>query len=328
MTSTGDRPDCLALVANPAAGGGLGRRLAERVARRLSVLMPGTRIRTLLSRSWADAERLLSEEVGRSRESPAPGSRALVVMGGDGMAHLGLNAVAGTPVPLGVIPAGTGNDFCRGAGLPGRIPAALEAIASGRSGSVDLARVSGTVRTRDGLREGSRWVGSVVSSGYDARVNRGVNELKLRLGPPSYAYVALRELSRFAPLDYRIEVDGRVRELEAMLIAVGNGGWIGGGMQICPGADITDGRLDVTIIHPCSRATLVRALSSVYTGGFVRLPFVERLRARTVTVDGEGLAAMADGEDLGRVPLRIECRPGALRLMGAGARRGPRAAKH
>lgn len=326
MTRTGDRPSRLTLIANPAAGGGLGRRLAEGVAGRLSALMPDTRIRTLLSRSWADAEARLAEEVGQSLEDPDPGSRAVVVMGGDGMAHLGLNAVAGTPVGLGVIPAGTGNDFCRGTGLPGRIGAAVAAIASGRSGAVDLARVTGLVRTADGLAEGSRWVGSVVSTGYDARVNHGANELRLRLGSLSYAYVALRELSRFAPLHYRIETDGRVRELDAMLIAVGNAGWIGGGMQICPGADVTDGRLDLTIIHPCSRGTLVRALGSVYTGGFVRLSIVERLRARSVTVDGEGLVAMADGEDLGRVPLRIECVPGALNLLGAGARpqhRGP-----
>lgn len=320
MIPTGDRPSSLTLIANPAAGGGLGPRLAEGVARRLTARMPGTRIRTRLSRSWADAGHLLTEEVARSLEAVDPAAHAVAVMGGDGMAHLGLNAVAATPVRLGVIPAGTGNDFCRGAGLPGRIPAAVEAIASGLTGTVDLARVTGQVMTPEGLQEGSRWVGSVVSTGYDARVNRGVNERRMRLGPLSYAYVALRELSRFAPLRYRIRTDGRVRELEAMLIAVGNAGWIGGGMQICPGADVTDGYLDLTIIHPCSRAILVRALGSVYTGGFIRLPYVERLRARSVTVDGEGLVAMADGEELGRVPLHIECRPGALQLLGAGAR--------
>jgi diacylglycerol kinase (ATP) len=76
-------------------------------------------------------------------------------------------------------------------------------------------------------------------------------------------------------------------------------------MQACPNADVTDGLLDLTVIHPVSRATLLRLLPAIYTGKFVRDPAVELLRAKEVIVDGDGLFAMADGEELGGVPLTL-----------------------
>ena len=90
-----------------------------------------------------------------------------------------------------------------------------------------------------------------------------------------------------------------------MFVAVGNAGWFGGGMQGCPDADVTDGLLDLTVIHPVSRATLLRLMPAIYTGKFVRDPAVELLRAKEVVVDGDGLYAMADGEELGNVPLTL-----------------------
>lgn len=312
-----ERPGTLTLVVNPASGGGAGRSLAPRAGARLAAVT-GAAVRTVISDSWDDAARAMTAAVDEAVTHAGNGPHSLVVVGGDGMTHLGLNAVAGTPVRLGVVPMGTGNDFCRGTGLPRRPDLAIAGIASGRVRTIDLARVSHLAKVKgDPTRmDGEQWVGSVVSTGYDARVNRGVNALSRRLGALSYGYVALRELAGFSPLHYRIRIDGGYRELDAMLVAVGNAGWIGGGMQICPGADVADGMLDVTIVEPCSRATLVRALGTLYTGGFVRLPFVQTLRARRVEVDGDGLFAMADGEEIGAVPLSIECRPGSLHLLG------------
>ncbi|MDN6625063.1 MAG: diacylglycerol kinase family lipid kinase, partial [Acidipropionibacterium jensenii] len=177
---------------------------------------------------------------------------------------------------------------------------------------------SGSLRHPGGVgRTDRRWLGSVLSTGYDARVNRRTNSARLRLGPLSYAWGALAELASFSPLHYSITLDGQHRDLDAMLVAVGNAGWIGGGMRICPRADVHDGMLDITIIRPVSRKVLLAALATVYTGAFARLPFVETLRARTVRIDGEGLFAMADGEEFGDLPLTVSCRPRALHLLGA-----------
>jgi diacylglycerol kinase (ATP) len=222
-------------------------------------------------------------------------------MGGDGMMHLGLNACAATDVPLGLIPAGTGNDFCRGVGTPASVPAAVRTIVAGHTRRIDL--MSATGKLAGGAEH--RWVGSIVSTGYDGRVNYRTNQLRWSFGGMAYAWSALAELSRFDPLPYRLLIDGEPRNQTAMFVAVGNAGWFGGGMQGCPDADVTDGLLDLTVIHPVSRATLLRLLPAIYTGKFVRDPAVELLRAKEVVVDGDGLYAMADGEELGNVPLTL-----------------------
>ena len=83
-------------------------------------------------------------------------------------------------------------------------------------------------------------------------------------------------------------------------------------MHGCPNADVTDGLLDLTVVHPVSKATLLRLLPTMFTGGFVNDPAVEMLRAREVVVDGDGLYGMADGEELGPVPLTCRAVPDSL----------------
>ncbi len=228
------------------------------------------------------------------------GSEVLAVMGGDGMMHLGLNTVAeahanGTSVTtLGMIPAGTGNDFCRGVGLDPDDPiAAARVIASGEVRALDLARVN------------DRFVGAVVASGFDALVNRRANSMPWPKGSLRYPLATLAELRLFAPLHYRLVIDGVVRDLDAMLVAIGNTSSYGGGLKICPNADPTDGDLDITIVHPVSRFKLLQLLPQMYSGKFARDPCVEQLRAKEVTVIGPGLVGFGDGEMIGATPLAV-----------------------
>lgn len=292
----------LTLVVNPSSGGGRGRRLLPMVTSALLAGLPGAALRVFQTGSYDEARLRCISAVEQAR--PAVEDRmndSLLVMGGDGMMHLGLNAAATTRVPLGLIPAGSGNDFCRGVGIPASPAAAVRTIVEGHTKRIDL--MSATGRLSGGAEH--RWVGSIVSTGYDARTNYRTNQLRWSLGGLAYAWAALAELSRFEPLPYRLLIDGEPRVQTAMFIAVGNAGWFGGGMQACPNADITDGLLDLTVIHPVSRLTLLRLLPSIYTGRFVKDPAVELLRAREVVVDGDGLFAMADGEELGSVPLSL-----------------------
>ena len=293
----------LTLVVNPSAGGGRARRLLPKVTSGLLTGRPGASLRVFQTSTYAEARLRCITAVEQAR--PATGDRmgdSLLVMGGDGMMHLGLNACATSAVPLGLIPAGTGNDFCRGVGTPTSAAAGVRAIVAGHTKRIDL--MSATGRLAGGAEH--RWVGSIVSTGYDGRVNYRTNQLRWSFGGLAYAWSALAELSRFDPLPYRLLIDGEKRTQTAMFVAVGNAGWFGGGMQACPEADVTDGLLDLTVIHPVSRATLLRLLPAIYTGRFVRDPAVEMLRAREVVVDGDGLYAMADGEELGPVPLTLK----------------------
>lgn len=292
----------VSVVCNERSGGGKAGRALPKVAARLRDGLPNAELHIVTSTSYEQAR-----DLTRSVALTARPGDVVAVMGGDGMAHLGLNACAGTDATLAVIPAGTGNDLARGAGIPGSVREAVEALVRGKTRKLDLSRLTNS--------SGSRYVGAVVSSGYDARVNRATNDIRLRFGALSYGYIALRELASFSPLHYRLTVDGTEREVTAMMVAIANTGVFGGGMQIAPDADPTDGLLDVTIIHEASRSKLLRLLPSVYSGKFVTNPVVERFRAKVVEFEGDGLFVMGDGEEMGEVPATVESIPGILNLI-------------
>ena len=286
------------LVVNPAAGKGRALELLPEVTGTLRD--GGADLEVLLSRDFAEAQSMI-------RRAIQDGTDVLAVMGGDGMTHLGVNTVAAAHVSgnsrttLGLIPAGTGNDLCRGIGIdPKDAVAAAAVIATGYSRFIDLARV------------GETYIGAVLATGFDALVNRRANQLPWPRGSTRYAVATMAELRVFSPLQYRLSLDGEVRELRAMLVAIGNTSSYGGGMLICPKADPYDGLLDVTIVHPVGRLKLLRLFPEMYSGRFVRDPCVEQLRVREVTVEGPGLVGFGDGEMIAAAPLTVCCVPHVL----------------
>ncbi|MFV0406276.1 MAG: diacylglycerol/lipid kinase family protein [Propioniciclava sp.] len=288
----------LTLVVNPASGHGRAHRLTPRILSRLREA--GIRTDTLIAQSWEQARTLC-------QQAAAAGTDGLLVAGGDGMAHLGYNACANTPTPLGIIPCGTGNDFARAVGIPRQWAAAVEAVIAGGIRQIDLMGVTGDLRVGN-----HAYVGSVVSTGFDERVTERAERLPVDLGALSYSFAALQELRQFTPLTYQLSIDGAPRTQSAMLVAVANAGIFGGGMRIAPDYDLEDGLLDVTIIHPVSRRMVLQLYPRLFTGTFVAHPAVERLRALSITVDVEGGRASADGEVLGRTPVSCTAAPGAV----------------
>lgn len=302
------------LVVNPNAGRGRAAKLLPQVCRELLRGMPGATLRVHQTSSFAEARQrcITAVETARPAHDGVPAD-ALLVMGGDGMMTLGVNACADTEVPLGLIPAGTGNDMCRGLGI--RVFNPIQAahwVISQRTRRVDTLKVSGALV---GGAE-HRFVGTVVATGYAAMVNRRANRMKLPVGALRYAAAALGELAGFEPLTYRLTIDGAERTEPAMFVAVANAAYFGGGMKIAPTADVTDGLLNLTVVHPVSRSTLLRLLPTMFSGAFVVDPAVERLTAREVVVEGHGLYGMGDGEELGDAPLRISVAPRSLTVFG------------
>jgi diacylglycerol kinase (ATP) len=294
----------ISLVVNPTARRGRGAATLDQVQARLRA--SGAELETLASTSWAHAEELMTAAVRREVD-------VLAVMGGDGMMHLGLNACADVAghgrTALGMIPAGTGNDLARGVGLdPEDTLAAADVVAADHRGALDLIRV------------GDRYVGAVLATGFDGRVNERANAMSWPRGSLRYTVAALAELGVFRPLTYRLTLDGEVREERAMLVAVGNTTTYGGGLRICPRAEPTDGLLDVTVIHPVSRLKLLQLLPQMRSGRFARDPCVEQLRVRTVAVAGDGLVGYGDGERLGPAPFEVSVAPRALPLVVAASR--------
>ncbi|MFM5951496.1 MAG: diacylglycerol/lipid kinase family protein, partial [Micrococcales bacterium] len=251
------------------------------------------------------------QAVANGRAAIAEGSiDGLVVAGGDGMVHLGVNLCAGTDLPLGIIPCGTGNDAARTLGLPVVDGvAAAEVVLRGKHDQFDLGL--GTTDERSFHFFGS------ISAGFDAVVAARANKWKWPKGPSRYILAMLRELATFRPLSYRAVIDGTERKIEAMLCAVANSRSFGGGMLITPDASVQDGELDLFIVHPLSRPAFLKMFPKVYTGGHVTHPAVEIVRTRSLSLDAGDAPAYADGEFVGRKPMQIQIAPNAISIFVA-----------
>ncbi|MFF4245123.1 YegS/Rv2252/BmrU family lipid kinase [Streptomyces sp. NPDC001822] len=292
----------ITLFVNPTAGSGRGARAAQPAASALRDA--GFSVRTVLGEDAGDSLR-------SAREAVAGGTGALIAVGGDGMMSLALQAVAGTATPLGAVAVGTGNDFARALGLPIRDPAAAGRLAA-------EALKAGSVREIDLGRVGERWFGSVLASGFDSRVNDRGNRMRWAGGRFKYDLAILAELATFKPIPYRVRLDGGpVTEIEATLIAVGNGTTYGGGMRICADAVMDDGLFDVTVVGDCSRTTLLKVFPKVYRGTHLGHPAVTVHRVSSIELAAADVTAYADGEPMGALPLTATCVPRAVGVLTA-----------
>jgi diacylglycerol kinase (ATP) len=220
--------------------------------------------------------------------------------------------VAGTGIGFGVVPAGTGNDFAAGTGVPADPMTAAtriaDAVRAGRSTPIDLARVTTA-------QDDVRWYGAVLAAGFDAIVNERANRMRRPRGPRRYDLAILLELARLRPRRYRLELDGVDRGFTGVLVAVGNCRSYGGGMLICPDADPADGLLDVVVGAALGRAALMRLKPRLRRGTHLSDPRVGSYRARQVRIEAPDIIGYADGERIGALPLVVSCAPGAVRLL-------------
>jgi diacylglycerol kinase (ATP) len=251
---------------------------------------------------------LLRQEVLSAVES---GADALVVVGGDGMVSLGVNIVADTTTPLGIVPNGTGNDAARGLGIPlddmDAAIASLVAALDREPRPIDVGRVR-----QGGL---STWFVGVLSAGFDSLVNERANRMSRPRGKSRYTIAMLRELITFKPLEYIVTADGNTTTTRAMLIAVANNQSIGGGMRIAPDALLDDGLLDLFIVTPMSKFAFVRVFPKVFSGTHTSIEQVQLSRVRSVRLESSTAVAYADGERIGALPVDVEVVPGALRVL-------------
>ncbi|MDW3219254.1 MAG: diacylglycerol kinase family protein [Acidimicrobiales bacterium] len=236
----------------------------------------------------------------------AAGATRVVVVGGDGLVHLAVQAVATSDTALGVVPVGTGNDFARGVDGVGDddLRASVRA-ALGPPGPIDA------IRTDHG------WVASVATAGFSGDVNGRANRLRFPRGPSRYTVATVAELPGLRTHEITVTVDGETFTTPAALLAVANTGWFGGGMHICPDADPADGLLEMTVVADVGRLELLRFFRLVFSGRHLEHPKVHTHRGREIRVDAGDLAFWGDGEPLGRAPTTMTAEPGALLLAGA-----------
>ncbi len=285
------------MLVHPGSGRGRGARNAAVAEPRLRDA--GFRVRRLQGRDGDEARDL-------AREAVESGIETLVVVGGDGLVHLAVQSLAHSSTRLGIIPSGTGNDAARYFDIPRKDP----------RGAADVV-IAGKERTVDVARTGPTYFLCVLSAGFDAIVNERANDMRWPRGQMKYNLATVAELRTFRPLHYVLDLDGSTKNVDAMMVAVGNGRSFGGGLRITEGALLDDGLLDVVLFRPISKPDLVRTYPKLFKGTHRTHPAYEHHRVREVTIAAPGIVAYADGERLGPLPLTVTAVPQALRVLVA-----------
>jgi YegS/Rv2252/BmrU family lipid kinase len=289
--------DDVVLVVNPASGGGRGARVAPKV--RAALEADGWRVDPYLTNELDDARRL-TEQV--------PAGGLVVVVGGDGLIGRAVEGAVSSGALFAPLPAGRGNDFCRSLGIPLDPVRAAQGLrrASTRRVDVGTVEVHGVTHT----------FVCVVSLGFDSVANEIANHTPVLSGTAVYLYAALKAMATWRPATFTIESDGEVRTHTGWTVAVGNCGQYGGGMRICPDAQLDDGLLDVTLVGAVSKPSFLATLPKVFTGRHLEHPMVDSLRVPWLHVDADrSFGVYADGERLGELPARLATLPAALQVL-------------
>lgn len=268
-------------------------------------------------------------------------NRWVAVLGGDGyIARIAtqVGARGGVVIPL---PGGRGNDLCRCLGIGTdaiahvrSLPMASEICASEagenpRIRGVDAMQVRAFNKENDGkdaagqrpssakdLEEKPAQVLGIVSFGLDALANQIANDTSFASGTFAYAWGALRALQQFQPKTMEIEVDGVRRRIRGWLVSVSNSGWFGGGINIVPSSNPSDGRLELLTVDPVPKHHAIRVLARVLAMRKVDDPILHVEEVTSVKIwDSAGLVAMGDGDQVGEGPLEISVSPEVFRVF-------------
>jgi diacylglycerol kinase (ATP) len=267
----------LGVIINPAANRGRGNLVGEQAL--ASFVELGIPTRNLSATSAQAAKDLAIA----SRDELA----GIVAIGGDGTSQLGVNIAMETSLPLGLVPAGSGNDQVRELGIALNDPSgAAYNIAEGikKPRKVDVMWVETSYR--------SFWSFGSISAGFDALCAERANGLKWPKGPNSYVAAMLLELC-----------------------GVANVKNFGGGMRISPKSEMSDGELEVFILHEVSRPKLLKIFPTVYKGEHIKFKEVEIFKAKEIRIENDGFPMTCDGEIIGPAPFSVKIHPGGLSLL-------------
>ncbi len=291
----------IGVLVNPAANRGRGNLVGEQVF-------------TALAKAGIPAINLSAESAlaASSKAQLAISDQEIsgvIAVGGDGTAQLGVNICVPNQIPLGLVPAGSGNDQARQLKIElGNPQAAIDNILQ----ALDSPKRVDVMRVTTAQRE--FWSFGSISAGFDAICAKRANGLKWPKGPNSYVAAMLLELPSFKPIKYQLAADGVKREISAMLCGVANVKNFGGGMKISPQSEITDGELEVFILHEVSRPKLLKIFPTVYAGEHTKYPEVEIFKAKSVTISNDSYPMTCDGELVGEAPFSVDVHPGGLQV--------------
>ena len=277
------------IIVNPVAGKGISLKLLPKVKNYLD--SEGVKYEVVQTDFPGHATKLAGElESSEVR---------IVAMGGDGTVREVLNGVRSPNTPIGIIPAGMGNDFARSLGIPPDASKAIRYLKEPATERLDL-----------GIERGKFF--NVMGAGFPASVVERINRYKRGPinGPMIYLLGLLRSIVDLKDYKFNLELDGNTRNLKANAIFVTNTMFTAGGLKLVPQAKLDDGMLDIAIISGAGKIELLLALKKAYQGGHVNHPKIEFLKAKNVKIDYEAqLEKMFDGEIEGTTPAKLKISP-------------------
>ncbi|WP_078379085.1 diacylglycerol/lipid kinase family protein [Sutcliffiella halmapala] len=231
--------------------------------------------------------------------------KAIIVVGGDGTIHGVANSLVHKKIPLGIIPAGSGNDFARSLQIPMNYVEALERILVGSIKEIDIGKV------------GEEYYITIAGIGFDGKVAQVTNESKskkllnkLNLGSLAYVYSLIKVLFTYKPTTVKLKID-RVEKIyhDVWMISVANLPFYGGGIKICPDAKADDGLLDLCIVHGVGRWELLLVFPRAFSGSHITHRNVTIQKGKDIILEPyDELTIQCDGEIIKqqRIALTIE----------------------
>ncbi|WP_077212189.1 diacylglycerol/lipid kinase family protein [Bacillus dakarensis] len=304
----------LFFIINEKAGNGSGRKVWQKLKHELD--QKKANYRSFHTKYPQHAEQLARQLCSMYHDK----IEAMIAVGGDGTIHEVVNGAVDYPtIKVGFIPAGSGNDFSRGFGVPKSPIEALSLILKNKSGKkFDI----GQYRLKGASKKG--YFVNSIGTGFDAAVSKLTNESKIKkylnkagLGSLAYVGAVLFLLFTYKLTDVVVEMDGAIYRYEKVwFVTVSNQPYYGGGMKIAPNANPADGLFDVTIVHHLSRLKLLFLFVTVFFGKHTSLKEVAQHKGQSVSIQSnDSMQLHADGEVIGHIPVQAEVLPRKISFL-------------
>ena len=282
-------------IANPAAGSGLGKKLGLALHQALEEKhIPHVVEETTFP----------GHATSLARQAAAQGADTVLSVGGDGTALEVARGLLGTSCALGLIPAGTGNDFRKTLGISKETDKALETVLKKPALPTDVGLINDDLFLNE------------IGTGFDVAVlDYAVKAKKYCRGLLPYLAGVICALFRFRPIPVTFRIDdGPEEKQDLFVIAAANGGIIGGGIVIAPDARADDGLLDIIIVDKIKWYQLPLRLVGLLQGKILSFPETRFVRAKKLSFSSPGMRLNVDGEIVSADTARVEILPGALKI--------------
>ena len=283
------------IIVNPVAGNGRAAETAKKISAYLSDKGIEYRMSVPENREQTTAV--------ASRAAEDPAVTAIIGIGGDGTDFDIACGLSKSGKPLGIIPAGTGNDFVKSIGIPQNPIEAMDFILNHKPRPVDIGMINDRIFL------------NVCGTGFDVTVlDYAEKEKKKHSGLTPYLIGLIKAIAHYKPVNIELTVDEKTIDRQCLICSVANGRWIGGGIPICPEAKPDDGYFDVVVIDDRPKWMIPLYLPGLLLGKDLKFKITKHILAKHVNIASEGMRLNIDGEVIGMDRAEFSILPGDLML--------------